>query len=202
MSDHSRTEPNRQTKREGAGTGEGHVARELAATFVRQRYPRLAAVAARHGVPAGARDDVVQTALVAFIQSYPGERGDVDGAYLYLCRAVQTAAWKHHRTNERRGFDPMPQASGLGGEGEVEPYGRALIDPNASDPAEIAIRREATAERAATVRELSEEERAVLTLGGLGYGLDEIASILGLTRRQVRKRVGRARNRLGIGGTR
>jgi DNA-directed RNA polymerase specialized sigma24 family protein len=96
----------------------------------------------------------------------------------------------------------MPQASGLAGEGEVEPYRRALIDPNASDPAEIAIRREATAERAATVRELSEEEGAVLTLGGLGYGLDEIASILGLTRRQVRKRVGRARKRLGIGGTR
>jgi RNA polymerase sigma factor (sigma-70 family) len=151
-------------------------------------------VARRHGVTGASVEDVVQDGLMGFIQSFRGDVEDELGAWRYLCRAVQTRAWRHHRTARRR-----PVHRSLNEDGE---YGRApslaeqLADVESPDPLERTISDAGVVERRQLFAELPADWRAVLALGALGYGSREIGRLLGMSERQVRKRVEKGHARL------
>ena len=71
-----------------------------------------------------------------------------------------------------------------------------LIDPDAADPLDVVTRREDVEMARKRLAELPAVEREILALGAAGYGNPEIAEIVGLSERAVRKRVTRARHRL------
>jgi DNA-directed RNA polymerase specialized sigma24 family protein len=67
-----------------------------------------------------------------------------------------------------------------------------LVDPEASDPLDRAIDDEEVGEAVERLTALPPLERAVVVLGAAGFSLEEIGSIVGLSKRAVRKRVTRA----------
>ena len=167
----------------------------LADRFARERQAALARVARRHGVTGTAVEDVVQEGLLGFIQSFRGDAEDELGAWRYLCRAVQTRAWRHHRTARRR---PVHRSL----DEEVGKSGRSLsladcvADIESPDPLERTISDAGVLERRELFAQLPAEWRAVLALGALGYRSSEIGRLLGMSERQVRKRVEKAHARL------
>jgi RNA polymerase sigma factor (sigma-70 family) len=155
---------------------------QLAGDLATRTYPRLRAIAWRSGAPRELVDDAVQLGLYSFIRAYPGNVGDVDGAYRYLARAVQTAAYKAAR-DERRHRRRADAAEAAG------------VDLGI-DPVEAAIEHESTANRLELLANLTDEERSVAGLGAAGYSPAEIAEILGISKRRVRKVVTRANVKL------
>jgi DNA-directed RNA polymerase specialized sigma24 family protein len=72
-----------------------------------------------------------------------------------------------------------------------------VIDIQSPDPLERTISEAGVIERRELFAQLPADWRAVLALGALGYGLSEIGRLLGMSERQVRKRVHKAHARLG-----
>ena len=168
---------------------------ELADRFARERQAALAAVARRQGVTGGAVEDVVQDGLLGFIQSFRGDTEDELGAWRYLCRAVQTRAWRHHRTARRRPIHRSLDEE-VGDTDRSPSLADLVVDIESPDPLERTITDARVVERRELFAQLPADWRAVLALGALGYGSSEIARLLGMSERQVRKRVQKAHARL------
>jgi RNA polymerase sigma factor (sigma-70 family) len=148
---------------------------------------------------AGARgeqiEEAVQQGFAQLMSAFPGDPDDLVGVRRYLVRCVQSAAWKILRTDHRRERwlateverDRLEQRSGDAARSE---------GVDASEPLERLLAREAVAGARELLRRLPEKWAAVLLLSAAGYGTAEIAERLGLSRRQVRKRVEKANARL------
>jgi RNA polymerase sigma factor (sigma-70 family) len=148
---------------------------------------------------AGARgeqiEDAVQQGFAQLMSAFPGDPDDLDGVRRYLIRCVQSAAWKILRTDGRRERwlaieserDRFEQRAGDGARAE---------GVDAGEPLERIVSHEALSAARALLQELPEEWAAVLLLSAAGYGTSEIAERLGLSKRQVRKRVQKANARL------
>lgn len=129
-------------------------------------------------------EDAVQQALLAFIRSYPDEAANEEGALNYLASCIQSAAWKQLRTLARKPtVSPNPSNRLPGIEMDV------ITDARAVDPAEHVVHSERMREKRDALGKLPADQQQVLLLGAAGYGVTEIAEKLGMTTRQVRKRV-------------
>jgi RNA polymerase sigma factor (sigma-70 family) len=169
--------------------------RAIVDRLAQERHRQLLAIARRGGVDADIAEDVVQTALLDVLRAFPGP-DDPRQAYLYAARCVQNEASHARRRFARKESRnvAMPESvlkDRANGKRDV-----ALIDADASDPLELAIAREAVVERRQRLLELPADQRAVLALGAAGFGTAEIARMLGLSERGVRKRVERANRAL------
>jgi RNA polymerase sigma factor (sigma-70 family) len=174
-----------RTERERQGR-----AGEIAAELVAARRHELLRIAAYYmpGAPPEAIEDALQNAVLAFIQAYGCDR---DGAWSYLAVAVRTAAWKSRRTHARKGCRHVGLEPGHGGgDGSEAP----------ADPADVAIARAEAAEGRRALVGLPADQRRCLILAAAGYGTGEIAARLKLTERAVRRRIEKARRRLGVAG--
>jgi DNA-directed RNA polymerase specialized sigma24 family protein len=74
--------------------------------------------------------------------------------------------------------------------------GAAFADPDAPDPVERAIAREAIQAAVELLGELADEQRAALCLSAAGFGTAESARALGLSQRAYRKRIEHGNRRL------
>lgn len=177
----------------------GPVDLERNARLIEQLYRNhraaLCSVARRQGIAADQVDDVVQSAMAAVLGAYRGP-AEADQLFSYTATAVRNCAWKAHRRHGRKESHlaamPTHQLNDrVGTDQEV-----AFIDPEASDPADLVVLRETLEAERKRLAKLPEIEREILVLGAAGYGNREIAAIVGLSERAVRKRVTRARRRL------
>lgn len=161
----------------------------------RRRGEALRSVARRYGIAADQVDDVVQSAMAAVLGAYRGP-AEADQLFSYAATAVRTAVAKLHRRHARKESHlaamPTQERNDLVGTDQE----LAFVDPEASDPAEVVIRRADHASARALLETVPVIERTILVLGAAGYGNREIAAIVGLSERAVRKRVTRARRRL------
>lgn len=157
----------------------------------------LRAFARQVGAPPNDVDDVVQSALVNFIRFYPGEAGDYQGAKRYLFSCIASATSKLHRRNFRKPTPaPLPGVDRARDTLHPSKDTEQVSLLTAPGPDEIVIDRVLDAELRALLEHLPAEQTACLLLGAAGYGLAEIAERLGLSERQVRKRVGKANAKL------
>lgn len=155
----------------------------------------LRAVAYNAGARGEQVDEAVQQGFAQLMSAFPGDPGDLVSVRQYLVRCVQSSVWKIQRTDRRRERwlvtdserDRLDQRAGDG----VRADG---VD--AGEPFERVIAQEALAGARELIQQLPEEWAVVLLLGAAGYGTAEIAERLGLSTRQVRKRVGKANARL------
>lgn len=150
--------------------------------LARTETARLRSVAGRSGLRGSARDDAVQQGFLAFLRSFPGDPADRAGAFSYLARSVQTAAWHILRADGRH-------------ERRVA-AARSAYEPAGGDLLEGALAAEGVGRARTLLAGLPPEERAVLFLGAAGFSPEEIGERLGLSKRQVRKRVTKANRRL------
>ena len=139
-------------------------------------------------------DDLIQDALLAFIRSYRRDPRDRKGALRYLIVCVRTAASRYRRTYTRK-RGPLVAFH----ESEDSPSRDGVMRLGTCDPEEIALERDAHAERLRRVAELPASERACLILRAYGLSTAEIIAELGISERQLRKRVENAHRRLGEG---
>jgi RNA polymerase sigma factor (sigma-70 family) len=154
----------------------------------------MLAIARRRGIDSVLAADVVQQALLAFLNSFPGpdERGR---ACAYLARCVESAAWKAMRRERRKPTAALPEYDHADRHGTPSPS-EALADLEASDPEERTLEREAARLARVRLRELPPEQRAALLLSAAGYRTSESARILGISERAYCKRIERGNRRL------
>lgn len=164
--------------------------------LARERYGWLCGLAQRWGTDADSVDDVVQSALLDVLRSFPGphERSHV---VAYAARCVRNRAFKLHRRHSRKESRnaPMPtriSSDRLGSEAEV-----ALEDPSEPGPLELVIAAESEAQARERLAALPEDQLMVVVLVAAGYSHAEISERTGLSPRAIRKRIGRANRRLG-----
>jgi RNA polymerase sigma-70 factor (ECF subfamily) len=175
------------------------VDRERNARLIEELYRRrgaaLRSLARRYGTDPDQVDDVVHSAVAAVLAAYRGP-AEIDQLFSYAATAVRTTVAKLHRRHARKESHlaaiPTQERNDLVGTDQE----LAFVDPEACDPAEIAIRRADHARARELLRSLPTIERTILILGAAGFGNGEIASMVGLSERAVRKRVTRARRRL------
>jgi RNA polymerase sigma factor (sigma-70 family) len=171
------------------------VLRGTAERIAAERSDLLRGVAYNAGARGEQIEEAVQQGFAQLMSAFPGDPSDLLGVRRYLVRCVQSAAWKMLRRDRRRERwlvfeserDRLEQRAG----DVVRSEG---VD--ATEPIERVLAREALADTRRLLRELPEEWAAVLLLSAAGYGTAEIAERLGLSARQVRKRVEKANARL------
>ena len=171
------------------------VLRETAARIAEESSDMLRGVAYNAGARGEQIEEAVQQGFAQLMSAFPGDPSDLVGVRLYLVRCVQSAAWKILRTDRRRERwlpveserDRFEQRSG-------DPARAEGVDP--VEPLERLLLRETVAGARDLLRQLPEEWAAVLLLSAAGYGTAEVAESLGLSKRQVRKRVEKANARL------
>lgn len=169
--------------------------RELAGWLARERWDALVAIARRYGVRAELAGDVVQSALVGVLRAFPGP-DEREAVYRYAARCVQNEALRAHRRYARKeSHECSPPEEPTRNDRVGTRLARDLVDAGAADPAEVWLGREADLEGREVLLSLPPTERAVLVLRATGFAPAEIAKLLGLSHRAVRKRVTRA-NRL------
>lgn len=171
------------------------VLRGTAARIAETSSNMLRGVAYNAGARGEQIEEAVQQGFAQLMSAFPGDPGDSRGVRCYLVRCVQSAAWKILRTDSRRerwlaiesGRDRFEQRAGDVARSEG-------VDPR--EPLGLVVACEALTDARELLRQLPEEWAAVLLLSAAGYGTAEIAERLGLSKRQVRKRVQKANARL------
>ncbi|MEK6326632.1 MAG: sigma-70 family RNA polymerase sigma factor [Actinomycetota bacterium] len=171
------------------------VLRGTAERIAAERSDMLRGVAYNAGARGEQIEEAVQQGFAQLMSAFPGDPGDLLGVRRYLVRCVQSAAWKMLRRDRRRERwliveserDRLEQRAGDVARSE---------GVDASEPIERVLAREALAGARDLLRQLPEEWAAVLLLTAAGYETAEIAKRLGLSTRQVRKRVEKANARL------
>jgi len=115
----------------------------------------------------------------------------VEDAYCYLARSVANSARKVVRgsTRRHRGLPPARQL-----DGGDHPVDRAVAETG--DPAELLLLAEELASDLTELAELPAEMREVLIARAADYSPAEIQAAMGLSSRQYRKRVQKARSRI------
>lgn len=171
------------------------VLRETAARIAEESSDMLRGVAYNAGARGEQIEEAVQQGFAQLMSAFPGDPDELVGVRRYLVRCVQSAAWKILRTDGRRerwlavesDRDRFEQRAGDAARAE---------GVDAGEPLERIVAHEALSAARALLQELPEEWAAVLLLSAAGYGTSEIAERLGLSKRQVRKRVQNANARL------
>jgi RNA polymerase sigma factor (sigma-70 family) len=176
-------------------TADAAVLRETATAIADESFPMLRGVAYNSGARGEQLDEAVQQGFAQLMSAFPGDPSDLVGVRRYLVRCVQSAAWKILRRETRRlrwhitesALDRLDQRPGdaprSDGVDQAEPFERVLEYEMLEHGREL-------------LAELPEDWRAVLLLSAAGFGTEEIAAQLGLSSRQVRKRVEKANARL------
>jgi RNA polymerase sigma factor (sigma-70 family) len=163
--------------------------------LARERYGWLAALAQRWGADPDSVDDVVQSALLDVLRSFPGphERSYV---VAYAARCVRNRVFKLHRRHSRKESRnaPLPSRESSDRLGSEEELG--LADPSAPGPFELLLSSESRAEARELLARLPEQELTILLLIAAGYSHAEVSELTGLSPRTIRKRVNRANRRL------
>ncbi len=176
-------------------TANAIVLRATAARVAEESTDMLRGVAYNAGARGDQVEEAVQQGFAQLLSAFPGDPADTVGVRRYLIRCVQSSAWKAQRTERRRSVwmardserDRFEVRSGDNQRSDgVEP----------GEPLERMLDHEALHEARELLQELPEEWAAVLILSAAGYGTSEIAEQLGLTARQVRKRVQKANAQL------
>jgi RNA polymerase sigma factor (sigma-70 family) len=171
------------------------VLRGTAERVAEQSFDMLRGVAYNAGARGEQIEEAVQQGFAQLMSAFPGDPSDSLGVRRYLVRCVQSAAWKILRTDRRR-----ERWLAIEGErGRLEEWAGDAVrieGVDAGEPLERLLAREALAGARELLRQLPEEWAAVLLLSAAGYGTSEIAERLGLSNRQVRKRVQKANARL------
>jgi RNA polymerase sigma factor (sigma-70 family) len=171
------------------------VLRETAARIAEDSWDVLRGVAYNAGARGEQIEEAVQQGFAQLMSAFPGDPDDLDGVRRYLVRCVQSSAWKILRTDGRR-------ERWLAIESERDRFEQRAGDTaraegvDAGEPLERLVAHEALSAARALLRQLPEEWAAVLLLSAAGYGTAEIAERLGLSKRQVRKRVEKGNARL------
>ncbi len=160
----------------------------------RERYPLMLAIARQHGAYDQAGEDVVQQALLSFLESFPGP-DELTSAWSYLCRCIASAAWKAARRERRKPAAPLPEYPHADSVGRAR-AAEGLADLDAPDPADRTVKCEAARLAGERLRELPPEQRAALLLSAAGYSTAESVRILGISERAYRKRIERGNRRL------
>ena len=176
-------------------TANAIVLRATAARVAEESTDMLRGVAYNAGARGDQVEEAVQQGFAQLLSAFPGDPADVVGVRRYLIRCVQSSAWKAQRTERRRSV-------WMARESERDRFEARSGDNQRSDgvepgePLERMLDQEVLDEARELLQELPEEWAAVLILSAAGYGTSEIAEELGLTARQVRKRVQKANARL------
>ena len=164
---------------------------ERAATLVewlaRDEWEYLVGAARRSGAPPDAVDDVIQEALVDVLRSFGGPY-DRDHVRAYTYRCTQWRAWKLLRQRRRTEHRTIPASA------DVVLEERSANAP--PDPLAAVLRKEELAEARGSLRELPPGERAALVLLAAGFERAAVRRALGLSERQLRRRVERGNSRL------
>ena len=182
----------RNTNRERV---DAELNRVVVRRLAEERRPQLLAIARRNSANPDSAEDIVQAALLDVLRSFPGP-DDPRQAYLFAAKCVENQARHVRRRFARKESQnvELPTQSlkdFAGGKRDV-----ALADRETADPLELAVAREAAVERREKLLALPADQRAVLVLGAAGFRTAEIARLLGLSARAVRKRVERANRTL------
>jgi RNA polymerase sigma-70 factor (ECF subfamily) len=152
-----------------------------------EEWSALERVARRSGAPSDAVADVVQSALLSVLRSFPGPFKH-DNVLRYACRCAQREAWdvarRRSRTHARTATTPI--------DGLVE----EPPAPSDSEPYAVALRAAELSEARAALRELPAQERAALVLLAAGFERAQVRRALGVSERGLRKRVERGNRRL------
>lgn len=160
--------------------------------LILERRPVLERIASRMVRPDQV-DDAIQAACLGFLRAFDPTTavGGEDGAFRYLARAVDNSAAKIIRgeTRLRRGLPPAAPASD-----EDDPV--ACATDLSADPVEFVLGQEELFSRLQRLAELPTDQRRALILRVAGYEPAEIEAALGLTSRQYRKRIEKAKRRL------
>lgn len=169
--------------------------RRLVEWLARERTGWLRRVATSRRLNRADVDDVVQSALLDVLRSFPGP-DDRDAVASYAARCVERRVSKLYRRRRKESrVQRLP---------EVERNDRArttvtadtVADPDTDDPLDRVISLERAGELAEELRGLPEDQRRVVAFGALGYSPAEIGAMLSLSPRGVRKRVEKANRRL------
>ena len=169
--------------------------RDTAARVAEESYAWLRGAAYNAGARGDQIEEAVQQGFAQLMSAFPGDPTDVGGVRRYLVRCVQSSAWKILRTDRRR-------TRWLATETERDRLDSRAGDDvradgvDAAEPIEQLIEREALEEERRHLEQLPDDWAAVLLLGAAGYSPAEIAERMGLSARQVRKRVEKANARL------
>jgi DNA-directed RNA polymerase specialized sigma24 family protein len=183
-----------------------------AAEIFRRVRPRLAAIIAAHGIPAGDADDLVQDSLVALLAQWAAIRSPED----YIAGIVRRkcALFIRQRCRERRVLRLEPSdldalgaagGGGVGGGGETRGGGGGASGmtrvaaaagvaggSGLSEPGAVLSR----LDLAVLSERLSIQQTCVLTLRWLGYTYSEIGAACGRPTGTVRRDGARALERL------
>jgi RNA polymerase sigma factor (sigma-70 family) len=133
----------------------------------------------------------VSQAFVQLLRFYQGP-AEIHQARSYLIACLHDALYKQRRTYARRDAPLVVPRDRDGSAVDAASLGRSA----GPDPLEQVIELEEAAVGRSLLRELPSEWRAILVLGAAGYSHAEIADRLGLSARQIRKRVSKANARL------
>jgi RNA polymerase sigma factor (sigma-70 family) len=171
------------------------VLRGTAERIASESYDTLRGVAYNAGARGEQIEEAVQQGFAQLMSAFPGDPSDVVGVRRYLVRCVQSAVWKIQRTDRRR-------ERWLAVEEERDRFEQRAGDVaraegvDAGEPIERILAQEALAGARELLWQLPDEWATVLLLSAAGYGAAEIGERLGLSERQVRKRVQKANARL------
>lgn len=160
--------------------------------LIRERRPLLERIAARRVRPDQV-EDAIQAACLGFLRAFDPDTatGGEAGALRYLKTSVDNSAAKIIRGETRRvrGLPPSRQVI----EGE-DPVDRAIAET--CDPVGLCEARSEVIGLLGQLRELPSDQRRALILRAAGYEPAEVEQELGLTPRQYRKRIEKARRGL------
>lgn len=175
---HARTNPDTAQLLERLVTERGHRLRRIAISVV----------------GAEQADDAVQAACLGFLRTFDPDRSysSEEDAFRYLARSTSNAAAKLNRTDQRRrrGLPPVRRT-----DDGPDPIEQATSETR--NPCEDLILREELAEGLALLSSLPKDQQQVLIDRAAGYKPAEIQARSGLSSRQYRKRIEKARRRLG-----
>ena len=162
-----------------------------------ERAVRLRAIARRVGIAAQDLDDVVQSALLGVLRSFPGP-DDEAHVYSYAAACVERQARNRRRRIARKEVQLSPIEDLDLGERVRHRLRRELADPEASDPEDLALDRAELETPRELLLELPPAERTALVLRAAGASTEEICRALEVSPRALRKLIGKARRRLEV----
>lgn len=160
--------------------------------LIRERRPMLERIAART-VRQDQVEDAIQAACLGFLRTFDPDAstGGMEGAFRYLATSVDNSAAKIIRSEGRR-LRGLPPA-GLRDDRD-DPVERAeSLSPG---PMDQVIARSEVTEQLASIAKLPQDQQKVLLDRAAGFTPTEVAERRGLTVRQYRKRIEKARRRL------
>jgi len=137
--------------------------------LAREEWNTLARAARRSGAPPDAIADVVQSALLSVLRSFPGPH-ERDGVRRYACRCAQREAWDVARRRSR----DFARTATTPVDGMVD----MAAAPSEAEPTAHAVRAEALGEAREALRQLPTEERAALVLLAAGFDRAEVRRAL------------------------